>query len=334
MTSSTIEELSNSACLQEFADDVKDGLGAEKKFINPKYFYDKRGSELFEEICRQPEYYPTRTETSILKTYSSDIAKTCNGKPLAILELGSGSSLKTRLLFDAFLKRQTLLHYLPIDISDSMLRQTANKLSNEFCGIYVTAIPADYYAGISKANQFLSSTNVEKKLVLFLGSSIGNFEPQETEYFLRTIGEKMNEEDFLMIGFDLRKPKSVLESAYNDKSGVTEKFNQNLLSRINKELGGEFDLSSFGHRAFYNQSFHRIEMHLVSKRKQRVYVGKINETFDFVEGETIHTESSYKYTLGQIEVLAKKAGLTVRRHFTDKNRWFDLALLAPSRKRT
>lgn len=327
MTSRTIEELGKSVYLQEFADDVRDGLRAEKKFINPKYFYDNIGSELFEDICREPEYYPTRTETSILKTYSSDIAKTCDGKPLAILELGSGSSVKTRLLFNAFLKRQDSLHYLPIDISDSMLQQTTKKISDEFYCIRVTAIPADYYTGISKASHLLSSADV-KKLVLFLGSSIGNFEPQETEYFLRTIGKKMNKDDLFMIGFDLRKPKAILEPAYNDKSGVTEKFNLNLLSRINKELDGEFDLSSFSHHAFYNEAFHRIEMHLVSKRQQSVYIGKINETFDFAKEETIRTENSYKYSIGQIETLAGKCGFKVKKHYLDENRWFDLAILS------
>lgn len=327
-THNTIEEIREPVQLQEFADDVRNGLRAERKFLKPKYFYDDKGSELFEEICRQAEYYPTRTETSILQTYAPDIARTYNGKPLAILELGSGSSTKTRYLLQAFMKRQKSLHYLPIDISNSILQQTAKNITCDFCNIRVTAIPADYFAGIEKASQILSSINMERKLVLFLGSSIGNFEPKEAESFLGTVGEMMNEGDNIMIGFDLHKSKSILEPAYNDKSGVTEKFNLNVLARINKELGGRFDLSSFRHRAFYNGDLHRIEMHLVSKRRQSVTIDKLNETFEFDEGETIHTENSYKYSVCQIDSLADRCGFEVNKHYLDKDRRFDLAMLS------
>lgn len=330
MTSRTVEEFGKSVYLQQFANDVREELKAERKFIKPKYFYDTNGSELFEEICRQPEYYPTRTEASILQTYSPDIAKTHGSRSLAVLELGSGSSEKTRVLLKALLGEQKFLHYLPIDISESMLRQTARRISGEFHGISVTAIPADYYDGIAKACQLLSSTTVGAKLILFLGSSIGNFEPQEAEHFLRVVGEQMGGDDSIMIGFDLHKPKSVLERAYNDRAGVTEKFNLNVLAKINKELDGEFDVSSFGHNAFYNETFRRIEMHLVSKRRQSVHVGRIDETFDFAKGETIHTENSHKYSVGQIEALAEKCGFRVGRHYMDERRMFDLALFVPS----
>jgi L-histidine Nalpha-methyltransferase len=320
---------------QKFAEDVMVGLSAKPKYLKPKYFYDPTGSELFEEICRQPEYYVTRTEVSILITYYPTIARMHHNDSIAVIELGSGSSLKTRILLQAFLgTNQKSIYYYLIDISHSILQNTVKILSNEFPNIQIVGLPSDFLEGIDKANQFISYKNdgYAKKIIVFLGSSIGNFEPKEAELFLKVLADKLSEDDSLLIGFDLHKSEKILSAAYNDSAGVTAKFNLNILHRINKELGGEFDSSLFEHRAFYNKDNRRIEMHLVSTCKQYVYIREIDKTVDFERGESIHTENSYKYTLKQIDALAKRCNLKVRKHFTDPNCWFDLAVFEPVNK--
>ena len=330
MTETIVEELSKPTFTKEFAHDVKAGLSAKSKYLKPKYFYDYTGSELFEEICRQPEYYLTRTEASILETYSSDIANMHTNSSRAIIELGSGSSSKTRILLEPFvegIQLSTHNYYFPIDISHSMLQGSVNMLSKIFPKLKIMGLSTDYFNGIDKASQFLSNENVSTQMVIvFLGSSIGNFNPDEAEKFLKLLADRLNEEDSLLIGFDLHKNQKILNSAYNDAAGITAKFNLNILHRINKELGGDFDLRLFKHRAFYNKDKRRVEMHLVSMRKQQVYIREIDETFDFDAGETIHTENSYKYTSKQIDALAKRCNLRVNKHFIDRNRWFDLAM--------
>jgi L-histidine N-alpha-methyltransferase len=330
MTATIVSELAKPTFTKEFAQDVRVGLSAKSKYLKPKYFYDHTGSELFEEICRQPEYYLTRTEVSILETYSSDIADMHANGSCAIIELGSGSSSKTRILLQPFVvTRQisTYHYYFPIDISHSMLQDSVNMLSNDFPKLNVMGLSTDYLDGIEKASKLISNEDISARLiVVFLGSSIGNFEPEEAEKFLKLLANRLNEEDSLLIGFDLHKNEKILNAAYNDSARITSKFNLNILHRINKELGGEFDLSLFKHHAFYNKHKKRIEMHLVSKCKQQVYIREIDETFDFEIGESIHTENSYKYTIKQIDTLAKRCNLKVKKHFTDRNRWFDLAM--------
>jgi dimethylhistidine N-methyltransferase len=327
-------QLSKPAFNQEFAEDVMVGLSAKSKYLKPKYFYDHTGSELFEEICRQPEYYLTRTEASILGTYSSTIARMQPNDLIAIIELGSGSSLKTRILLQAFLgTKQKSICYYPIDISHSILRNTVKMLSDEFLNIQIVGLPEDFLKGIDKANQLISYKNSSaKKIIVFLGSSISNFEPKEAELFLKVLVDKLNEDDSLLIGFDLHKSEKILSAAYNDSADITAKFNLNILHRINKELGGEFDSSLFEHHAFYNKDNRRIEMHLVSTCKQHVYIREIGKTVDFERGESIHTENSYKYTLKQIDSLSKRCNLKVREHFTDPNCWFDLTVFEPVNK--
>ena len=324
-------QLSKPAFNQEFAEDVKLGLSAKSKYLKPKYFYDHTGSELFEEICRQPEYYLIRTEASILGTYSSTIAEMQRNDSIAIIELGSGSSLKTRILLQAFLgTNQKSICYYPIDISHSILQNAVKMLSDEFLNLQIVGLPADFLEGIDKANQLLSHKDISaKKIIVFLGSSIGNFEHKEAELFLKVLSNKLNEDDLLLIGFDLHKSEKLLSAAYNDSAGITAKFNLNILHRINKELGGEFDSSLFEHHAFYNKDSRRIEMHLVSTCKQHVYIRRIDKTVDFERGESIHTENSYKYTLKQIGALAKRCNLKMKKHFTDPNCWFDLAMFEP-----
>jgi dimethylhistidine N-methyltransferase len=330
-----VNELAKPEFIREFARDVKLGLSTKSKYLKPKYFYDNIGSELFEEICRQPEYYLTKTEAAILEMCSSDIAMICSSNnndddTNAIIELGSGSSLKTRILLQSFLEtNQKCAHYyFPIDISHSILQDTVKMLSSKFPKLKVIGLSTDYLDGIDKANQFINNENIisAQRIVVFLGSSIGNFEPKEAKSFLKVLADKLNKGDLLLVGFDLHKSQKILNAAYNDAAGITAKFNLNILHRINKELGGEFDLNLFKHHAFYNRHKRRIEMHLISTCKQQVYIREIDETFDFEEGESIHTENSYKYTLKQIDNLATGCNLKIKKHFTDRNRWFDLVL--------
>jgi L-histidine Nalpha-methyltransferase len=312
----------------EFVRQVQEGLAAESKRLNPMYFYDEQGSRLFEEICRQPEYYPTRTETSILQKQIGDIIDTLGDGRIALVEFGSGSSTKTKILIKEILARQGNLHYFPIDISLSMLLEASAGLEKEFSSLKVKQVHSDYTAGIEHIGRAEG-----RKMILFLGSSIGNFEPAYAQEFLADVVSRMEESDLLLVGFDLQKDTKVLHKAYNDQNGVTAMFNKNVLARINRDLGGEFDLASFDHHAFYDEDRGRIEMHLVSNKEQEIRVKHAGK-FHFKRGESIHTENSYKYTTGQIEELAQKAGLEVCRHFTDEKRWFDLALLMPSQKHT
>jgi L-histidine Nalpha-methyltransferase len=326
-----IHKTAKSECTSEFARDVSEGLLSSKKKIKPMYLYDKLGSLLFEKICLQKEYYLTRTERMILEDCSPKIVKLQNNHHINILELGSGSSDKTRILLECFLSKQKPLYYFPIDVSDSMLYRTIHRLSVDLPHLYIKGIASDYVEGIVKVRDFIRSNNQfpKKKLLLFLGSSIGNFEPDDAIDFLRTIKNNMDKQDTLLIGFDLQKNPKTLEAAYNDKAGVTAKFNLNLLSRINKELGGEFNIGDFEHLAFYNKNHGRIEMHLISKIDQQVNIQGIHETISFKHNETIQTENSYKYTLRQISLLAEESGFEVKKNFTDKKKWYDLALFSP-----
>ena len=318
---------------EDFAKEVKNGLGRKKKRLNPKFFYDKIGSELFEQICVQPEYYLTITEYKIIIDNINSLLKYYDNKDICIIELGSGSSKKTKILLNYFLKKQDgNLHYFPIDISQEMLYKSSLKLQSDLPKIINHPIASDYFEGIATVTKFIGSRNniPNKKLILFLGSSLGNFEPKRAITFLRSLRENIKkEEDSLLIGFDLQKKKNILEAAYNDLEGITAKFNLNILERINKELNGEFDLENFEHLAYYNQVKNRIEMHLISKMKQKVKINKLNQVYVFEKGETILTENSYKYTLKSIEQLANKSNLRVERNFVDKNEWFNLALLTP-----
>lgn len=312
----------------EFARHVQEGLSAVEKYLNPKYFYDARGSRLFEEICRQPEYYPTRTETSILQGKAGDIINAVGNDRIALVEFGSGSSTKTKILIREILARQGSLHYFPIDISLSMLLEASTKLEEEFSDLKVRQVHSDYAIGIDQIEKAEG-----RKIILFLGSSIGNFEPEEAEAFLSDVVSRMDNSDLLLIGFDMQKEAEILQRAYNDQRGITARFNRNVLARINRELGGEFDLSSFNHCAVYEKDKERIEMRLVSKDDQDVYI-KHAGRFHFRRGEQIHTENSYKYTIERIESMAQKSGLEVRSHFMDEKKWFDLVLFAPSQKHT
>ncbi|MDP8888605.1 MAG: L-histidine N(alpha)-methyltransferase [Thermoproteota archaeon] len=333
----TLQQNNNSE-FEEFASDVARCLASKNKYLSPKYLYDKVGSQLFEQICLQPEYYLTRTEASILNKHAPLISKLAGSK-IKIIELGSGSSSKTAILLSYLSSQKKRIHYFPIDISSSILIESERKLKSQFPNASIIGIRSDYDTGIDRAATECMATEKKKKnnnnipytkLVLFLGSSIGNFELVEAQSLLRSVREKLHTNDFLLVGFDLQKDESVLNAAYNDKAGITAKFNLNLLARINRELGGNFELGKFEHCAYYSHERHRVEMHLVSKTDQRLYIGALGKTFVFRKGESIHTENSYKYNLSQIAALAEDCGFTVEKNFTDKERWFDLALLSPS----
>ncbi len=323
----------NKNTLSEFASDVSIGLGNKKKQLPPKYFYDDTGSRLFEKICIQPEYYPTRTEYDIMKDNLTNLINDLD-LPLSIVELGSGNSKKTFLLLETFAKIQKPhTYYFPIDVSHQILHESSKFLSLIIENLKIHYIHQDFFKGLKMADDYIKSKkNIsipENKLVVFLGSSIGNFEPEQARLFLSNIRKNLKLSDCFLIGFDLQKDPHLIESAYNDKNGLTSMFNINILHRINKELGGNFNIDYFEHMAFYNQKENRIEMHLVSKIDQKVYIKYIEKTFHFQKNETIHTENSYKYTKKQIEDLSNDAGFSIKKHFFDKNNWFVLSLLKP-----
>ncbi len=313
-----------------FAQDVARGLGSSPKFLYPKYFYDAAGSELFELITEQPEYYQTRTEAELLRR-SAPALGSILGDDVSVVELGSGSSAKTTILLDSFIESQDALHYLPIDISPTILRETADRLDARYPELGVTPIASQYESGLRQASTLVAEYEhvPDQKLVLFLGSSIGNMEPDETVHFLKGIRSHLEPKDAFLIGFDLEKDVETLNAAYNDAAGVTVRFNRNVLVRINRELGGTFDVERFVHHAFYDEEAGRIEMHLRSDEHQVVHVEACGCSFELAAGETIHTENSYKYTRPIIDQLADDAGFRVREVFTDDKDWFSLALFIP-----
>lgn len=304
-----------------FAEDVKNGLSANNKYLLPKYFYDKTGSLLFEKICRTKEYYLTVTERKILLAKAAEIS--CkNMKINLITELGSGSSEKSEILINAFQNERTGLHYIPIDVSNILYESSLN-LVNKFKKLYVTGIISFYENGI----KLIKYIDDSPKIILFLGSSIGNFTRKESVKFLSDISRFMKPADRLLVGFDLIKDENVLISAYNDKEGYTKKFNLNILKRINRELHGNFPLSKFNHKAFYNSEKKRIEMHLIANDDLNVKIGVDKYEIYFKKGESIHTENSCKFNFEIIEDLADRAGLKISDQYTDNKKYFTITSL-------
>lgn len=303
-----------------FSDDVLKGLYSERKYLHPKYFYDTKGSELFEKICSTKEYYVTRTEASILRKYSNEIIS-CVPNAEALTELGSGASIKTRYLIDSSIELNGSLQYSPIDVS-TILIESAQNLISEIPELRISGIISEYESGIELANELYP----EPKLIIFLGSSIGNFDLSDAKRFVKFISDNMIDDDNLLIGFDMVKDTNVLNSAYNDRSGYTSKFNLNLLNRINSELKSNFDVNKFEHHAFFNESESRIEMHLESKENQSVRINGSRIPISFKKGETIHTENSYKFTNCMINDIASYAGLKVVNQWTDERKYFSLVL--------
>jgi dimethylhistidine N-methyltransferase len=281
-----------------FARDVIAGLTARPKRLSPKYFYDQAGARLFEDITALPEYYLTRCELALLRERAAEIARFFPPRS-ALVEFGSGSSKKVRILLAA---APTIAAYVPVDISLEMLVQEAEELRRDYPNLAVLPVEADFTQPFSLPAAVAEMAHTG----FFPGSTIGNFEPHEACAFLRHAGRMLGRGATLIIGVDLVKDANILNAAYDDAAGVTAKFNLNLLARINRELGANFDLASFSHHAFYNSERHRVEMHLASRKRQKVRVA--GRTIEFRAGETIHTENSYKYTLESFAALARGSG--------------------------
>jgi dimethylhistidine N-methyltransferase len=305
-----------------FAEDVRSGLSAQPKVLQPWHFYDALGSALFGAICELPEYYLTRAETEILRRFGPDIARALGG-PERVVELGSGDGRKTRLLLEALLAQHPELTYVPVDVDPGILEISARELLASFPSLRVKAICADY----RHASEVIPPGG--HTAVLFLGSSIGNHDPRSAAALLREVRQVLDPGDRFLLGADLQKKKEIVEPAYNDALGVTAAFNLNLLARINRELGGHFDLSRFEHRAFLNEAESRIEMHLASREVQEVRIDALAMDVRFAEGETIHTENSYKYGESDLQTLAREGGFVIEQMWTDSRKWFaDLVLIA------
>jgi dimethylhistidine N-methyltransferase len=306
-----------------FAQDVANGLAAPQKWLPPKYFYDERGSQLYEQICDLPEYYPYRAERDIFMAHAAQIHAEIEG--LALVEFGSGSATKTRHLLSAYERAQQPFTYCPVDISATMLRETAAALLQTYRHIAIHAMHADF-AGRPDVVQALP---LERKALAFFGSSLGNFTREESAEFLRRTAAIMGLEDVFLLGIDLKKSLDILVPAYDDAQGVTAAFNLNILHRINRELGGQFDLQTFEHVALYNDVQGRIEMHLRSRQAQRIAINRIDQVVSFAAGETIHTENSYKYTVDEVRALGHQANLVLCRSWFDRQHYFLLALFRP-----
>jgi dimethylhistidine N-methyltransferase len=297
-----------------FFRDVVAGLGAQPKTLPCKYFYDEHGSELFDRICELDVYYPTRTELAIMRTHAGEMASLV-GRHTRLVELGSGSSDKTRVLLDRLVDLDA---YVPVDISSDYLTRAAGRIAHDYPHIRVVPVAADY----SRPFDLPRSRTVQRSVVYFPGSTIGNLVPADARRFLATMARVAGPNGGLLIGVDLKKDPRVLHAAYNDPEGITAAFNSNILVRINRELGGDFDLRRFHHRALYDETEGRIEMQLVSAARQIVRVGR--SVFLFAEDEPITTEYSYKYDVREFAKLAVSAGFALQRVWTDENHLFSV----------
>jgi L-histidine Nalpha-methyltransferase len=308
--------------LAGLAEAVRRGLSTKPKRFLPKYFYDQLGSQLFEAICLLPEYYLTRAENEILKRYADEIVASVEGQT-TLIEMGSGSASKTRLIIEALLRKQSELLFVPVDISASALDSSSRILLQSYPELKIEAYAADYFAALAE----LAKRQRVRTLALFLGSNISNFDPEEAHQFLRALRRVLRAGDALLLGADLKKDRRILEAAYNDALGVTAAFNLNVLARINRELGGDFDLRAFQHRALYNEEVGRVEIYIESACEQTVAIKQLDMEVQFAEGEQIHTENSYKYDLSDIANLASETGFTRGRTWLDSQERFSSNLL-------
>ena len=306
--------------------DVLQGLTQSPKSLPPKYFYDDRGSVLFEQICELPEYYPTRTEAAILRQYAGEIAKMTGSCEL--IELGSGSSTKTRLLLDAYQSLGYPLRYVPIDVSAGILESSARQLLADYPSLQVQGLVGTYELAL----QQLTASELPTRMIVFLGSTLGNFNLQECEVFFSQIQAALKVGEYFLLGVDLQKPKPLLEDAYNDSQGVTAEFNLNMLEHLNRRFEGNFDTQLFEHWAFYNEKLHQIEMHLRCLKAHTVRLEALDLTVNFEAGETIMTEISRKFGLDIIQQELQEKDLKPLKVWTDPKQWFGLILcqLQPS----
>ena len=312
-----------SSIREQMASAVCEGLMSTPKWLPAWLFYDAAGSELFSRITEIPEYYLTRTERAILADHADEIVGlAADIDALRIVELGAGSADKTRLLLSAAVDRQDTVIYEPVDVSPSALEEARERIEREIPGVVVLPRVEDYTHRLELDAADLG----ERRLVLYIGSSIGNFEPLEADQLLANIRAALVPGDSLLLGVDLVKEESALLAAYDDAAGVTAEFNLNLLARLNRELGAGFDLDAFAHRAVWNADHSRIEMHLVSRKRQQVKIPALDLKVDFAFGETIHTENSYKYKPGQAEAVLADAGFVPLATWTDDRKPFAVCL--------
>ena len=315
-------EPSKNKSQKTFAQELSISIRQKQKAINPKFFYDQKGSQLFEKICALPEYYLTRTEISILKQIDGKIQSYLDGN-FRLVELGSGSSQKTRLLIDMLTRLQKHVEYFPIDIS-KILKTSSVALQSDYKKLHITGIIDSYENGL----EFVKNYDNMKNLIIFLGSSFGNFDPEDGIKFLQKINSSMKKGDLFLIGLDLVKDKDVLCRAYNESQGITAQFNLNVLSRINSELGGNFDTSKFVHHTVYNENLNKIELYLRSLSKQTVEISNADLMLEIDEDELIHTENSHKYTISQIKQMFTITGYQIKDMWNDDNRYYSLVLLS------
>ena len=312
-------------------DDIRDvicGLQNTPKSIPARYFYDEYGSQLFEQICQLPEYYPTRTEAIILKQYAAEIVEQTQAAEL--VELGSGSSTKTRFILDAYNNIDTPLYYTPVDVSGSMLEDTARNLLKEYPQLKIQGKVATY----DRALEQISTYSLGKRLIIFLGSSIGNFNHEECDRFIEQVTTALNPGDYFLLGIDLyaqryplgQKPIEILEAAYNDAQQVTAAFNLNMLQHLNNRFQANFNLDLFKHKAIYNTDQNQIEMYLISQEQQSVNLDSLNLNIKLKKEEAILTEISRKFDLQQMKQYLKNNGLNLVKAYTDPQQWFGLLL--------
>jgi len=301
-----------------FALDVLVGLSSMPKSISSKYFYDQRGSELFRQISLLPEYYLTERELEIIEHHWSTVAAAAGRQPFNLVELGAGFSQKSLLFLEHFAKAGLAFRYVPIDISESAMAGLVESLGERFPHLEVNGLVTDYFNGL----KWLNRRHRRRNLVLFLGSSIGNFNHTRACFFLRSLWNALNHDDVALIGFDMKKDIDLLLRAYNDSEGVTREFNLNLLHRINRELGGNFDARKFRHFGTYNVSSGAMESYLVSQERQMVFIEAIGRSFLFEPWEPLHTEYSYKYLASDIDRLAEETGFEVKQHIYDSRNYF------------
>lgn len=298
---------------ERFLSDSLTGLTQDPKRLPCKYFYDQRGSQLFDQICETDDYYLTRTETAIMQQYAGEMGK-CLGEEVMLVEFGSGSSIKTRYLLDQLLDP---VAYVPVDISREHLQESADRISADYTDLEVLPVCADFTKPFALPNP---KQRPSHDAVYFPGSTIGNFQPSQAKRLLESIAHMCGEQGGLLIGVDLRKDREILERAYNDDQGVTAEFNLNLLHRMQKELGASVDVNAFEHHAFYNSEEGRIEIYLRSRVDQTIQLD--SQTVQVEAGELIHTEYSHKYTIDSFAQMAGEVGWTLRRWWTDENDYF------------
>ncbi|HYO78347.1 MAG TPA: L-histidine N(alpha)-methyltransferase [Thermoanaerobaculia bacterium] len=318
-----------SASSDDFGRDVRTGLTAAQKWLPPRWFYDELGSSLFDAICFLPEYYVMRAEAEVLSTHRDEIVQAF-GPDVRLIELGSGAARKTRILLDGLTARTPELEYVPVDVDAAMLERSGRDLLADYPALRVTAVCADFARPSIPLGTL--PRHHGRTVVLFLGSTIGNLDPEAAVAMLRDLRKALAPGDALFLGADLRKARTILEPAYDDPLGVTASFNKNLLVRMNRELEANFDLQSFAHRAHYDETHGRVEMHLVSTKAQRVDIRGLELAIDFAAGESIHTESSYKHDSATLTALANASGFAIYNSWTDARAWFtDTLLIAKER---